>query len=149
MDKLKTEAFQEKNQMLSNMKSIILSTVDQRGKPNASYAPSVIDENGSFFIYISTLSKHTQNLLNNSKVSMMIIEDETNSENLFARKRFTIKGKSEALNEMLKYTKYNWIALLDVDDKWLPQKLESQITYMNNLLFVFDRISYVSLILFL
>ena len=43
-----------------------------------------------------------------------------------------IKGKSEALNEMLKYTKYNWIALLDVDDKWLPQKLESQITYMNN-----------------
>ena len=97
MDKLKIEAFKEKNQMLSNMKSIILSTVDQHGKPNASYAPSVIDENGSFFIYISTLSKHTQNLLNNSKVSMMIIEDETNSENLFARKRFTIKGKSEAI----------------------------------------------------
>jgi glycosyltransferase involved in cell wall biosynthesis len=45
---------------------------------------------------------------------------------------YNIKGKSEALNEMLKYTKYNWIALLDVDDKWLPQKLESQITYMND-----------------
>lgn len=43
-----------------------------------------------------------------------------------------IKGKSEALNEMLKYTKYNWIALLDADDKWLPKKLESQIQYMNN-----------------
>lgn len=43
-----------------------------------------------------------------------------------------IKGKSEALNEMLKYTKYDWIALLDVDDKWLPKKLESQIPFMNN-----------------
>jgi len=45
---------------------------------------------------------------------------------------YTIKGKSQALNEMLKYTKYNWIALLDVDDKWLPKKLESQIQFINN-----------------
>lgn len=43
-----------------------------------------------------------------------------------------VKGKSEALNEMLKYTKYNWIALLDVDDKWLPKKLESQMQYIDN-----------------
>lgn len=43
-----------------------------------------------------------------------------------------VKGKSEALNEMLKYTNYNWIALLDVDDKWLPKKLESQIQYIDN-----------------
>ena len=43
-----------------------------------------------------------------------------------------IKGKSEALNEMLKYTKYKWIALLDVDDKWLPKKLASQIPYIDN-----------------
>ena len=45
---------------------------------------------------------------------------------------YTINGKSEALNEMIKYTKYNWIALLDVDDKWLPKKLESQIQFINN-----------------
>jgi teichuronic acid biosynthesis glycosyltransferase TuaG len=42
-----------------------------------------------------------------------------------------IKGKSEALNEMLKYTKYNFIALLDVDDKWLQKKLECQINFIN------------------
>lgn len=45
---------------------------------------------------------------------------------------YNIKGKSEALNEMLKYAKYNWIALLDVDDKWLPKKLESQIQLMKD-----------------
>ena len=33
---------------------------------------------------------------------------------------------------MLKYTKYNWICLLDVDDKWLPYKLQNQIQYMEN-----------------
>ena len=43
-----------------------------------------------------------------------------------------VKGKSEALNEMIKYCNYDWIALLDVDDKWLPKKLECQFTYMND-----------------
>ena len=43
-----------------------------------------------------------------------------------------IKGKSNALNKMLEYCNYDWIALLDVDDKWLPKKLESQINYMND-----------------
>ncbi len=43
-----------------------------------------------------------------------------------------VKGKSEALNEMVKFAKYNWIALLDVDDKWLFNKLEMQIPFINN-----------------
>lgn len=44
---------------------------------------------------------------------------------------YTIKGKSIALNEMIKYCQYDWISLIDVDDKWLPKKLESQIPYIN------------------
>jgi teichuronic acid biosynthesis glycosyltransferase TuaG len=40
------------------------------------------------------------------------------------------KGKSNALNEMLKYSKANYIALLDVDDIWLPNKLQSQIQFI-------------------
>ena len=43
---------------------------------------------------------------------------------------YEIKGKSNALNEMIKYCQYDWISLIDVDDKWLPKKLESQIPYM-------------------
>lgn len=43
-----------------------------------------------------------------------------------------IKGKSNALNEMINYCKYDWVSLLDVDDKWLPKKLESQIPHMDN-----------------
>ena len=36
---------------------------------------------------------------------------------------YPIKGKANALNEMLKYAQYNWIALLDVDDIWHNDKL--------------------------
>lgn len=39
---------------------------------------------------------------------------------------YQIKGKSNTLNEMKKYCKYEYIALLDVDDIWHPQKLEIQ-----------------------
>lgn len=43
-----------------------------------------------------------------------------------------IKGKSEALNEMLRHCQYDWVSLLDVDDKWLPLKLTSQLPYMTD-----------------
>ena len=45
-----------------------------------------------------------------------------------------IKGKSNALNVMVQYCNYNYVALLDVDDIWLPGKLDAQIFYLN----VFD-----------
>jgi GT2 family glycosyltransferase len=39
-------------------------------------------------------------------------------------------GKSETLNEMIKYCDYEWISLLDVDYKWEPCKLERQMKYI-------------------
>ena len=41
-----------------------------------------------------------------------------------------LKGKSNSLNKMLEFCKYNWVSLLDVDDKWLPEKLERQVPFM-------------------
>ena len=43
---------------------------------------------------------------------------------------YTISNKANALNKMLEYTTYDWIALLDVDDKWNSKKLEYQIPFM-------------------
>jgi teichuronic acid biosynthesis glycosyltransferase TuaG len=42
-----------------------------------------------------------------------------------------IKGKSNALNVMVQYCNYNYVALLDVDDAWLPEKLAAQSFYLN------------------
>ena len=39
------------------------------------------------------------------------------------------KGKSATLNQMLPECAYNYVALLDVDDIWLPLKLEAQLPF--------------------
>ena len=44
---------------------------------------------------------------------------------------FKIKGKSNTLNEMIKVCNFSYIALLDVDDIWHPQKLEIQSQALN------------------
>jgi len=41
-----------------------------------------------------------------------------------------VAGKSEAMNEMVKYANYPYIAILDADDFWLPNKLEKQIQWV-------------------
>jgi len=45
---------------------------------------------------------------------------------------FTIKGKANALNEMVKYCNYDYVAILDVDDIWHPDKLKLQRPFINN-----------------
>lgn len=55
-----------------------------------------------------------------------------NNDNIKVLDLHYIKGKSNALNEMLKHIQYNWICILDVDDIWLPDKLEKQIPYMKD-----------------
>lgn len=44
---------------------------------------------------------------------------------------FETKGKSETLNKMLDYCSFDYVALLDVDDIWLPEKLNVQKEYLN------------------
>lgn len=41
------------------------------------------------------------------------------------------KGKSNTLNAMLEHCRYPYVALLDVDDKWMYSKLEMQVKYLN------------------
>lgn len=43
----------------------------------------------------------------------------------------TVKGKSETLNELVKYCTFHYIALIDVDDIWLPLKLEKQVSIIH------------------
>lgn len=42
-----------------------------------------------------------------------------------------IQGKSNTLNEMIKYCKYDYVALLDVDDIWHDEKLQVQSQILN------------------
>ena len=83
------EAKQEFDTLISSFSSIQIASVDKNGLPEVSYSPSVLDNYNNFYVYVSELSKHTENMLNNCNVSLMIIEDETLADIIFARKRVT------------------------------------------------------------
>ncbi len=73
--------------LLRGFLSIQLGTANHAGVPEASYSPSVADEEGNFYIHVSELASHTSNLRDCARASVLIIEDESTAENLFARKR--------------------------------------------------------------
>lgn len=77
--------------------SIILATAELNAEPNASYAPFVMDQNQNIFIYISYISQHAKNIANNENVSVMFIEDEKESKQIFARKRLTYQCKGKVI----------------------------------------------------
>jgi glycosyltransferase involved in cell wall biosynthesis len=53
------------------------------------------------------------------------------------------KGKSKTLNKLIQESKYDWIALQDDDDFWMPNKLEKQIPLINNYDVIGTFISYI------
>lgn len=44
----------------------------------------------------------------------------------------SVKNKADAIHELLAVTQSKWIALIDCDDMWLPEKLEHQIKSIMN-----------------
>ncbi|WP_298939395.1 heme utilization protein HutZ [uncultured Psychromonas sp.] len=73
---------------MSSKKTLQLATVDVNGRPNISYAPFVQDADG-YYVLISEMARHTQNIFANPVVSLMLIEDESDANNLYARTRLT------------------------------------------------------------
>ncbi len=75
--------------LLQAFQSVILGSVNAEGKPDASYTPAILDDARNFYVYVSALSAHTANLRDTGHVSVMIIEDESASAQIFARRRLT------------------------------------------------------------
>ena len=78
---------------LSDIKTTVIGTINEDNTPFSSYAPYVY-ENNRFYIYISNIATHAQNIQRNPKASLFFIEDESKSENLFARKRVSLQCDS-------------------------------------------------------
>ena len=71
------------------LRSAMLSTVSADGSPQASYAPFLIDADKTLYIYVSGLSAHTANLKQTGRASVLLIEDEAETQEIFARRRLT------------------------------------------------------------
>jgi len=81
---------------ISNIKTAVIGTLDSKNHPFSSYAPYVYDNN-SFYIYISDIATHAKNIQTNPNSSLFFIEDESKTDNLFARKRISLQCISKKI----------------------------------------------------
>lgn len=89
----KEDALKTLRRLLSDYKTASLATVDENGSPQVSYTPVAVEGPGqSLYLFVSELSAHTANLRRKGEASLLLMEDEQTSEQLFARNRLTLKG---------------------------------------------------------
>ncbi|MGE4514464.1 MAG: HugZ family protein [Chryseobacterium sp.] len=83
-------------ELIERTKSVILATIDAEGSPNSSYAPFVhVDK--TFYILVSFMAKHTKNLADGRKTSVMLIEDESATKQIYARERLTFEASTSQI----------------------------------------------------
>ena len=84
--------------LLQSSHSIQLATLNDHGQPEISYAP-YIRYNNHFYLYLSSLAKHSRNLVLNPEFSCMVIEDEAGCKQPFARKRLRATAVSSVVDK--------------------------------------------------
>jgi len=87
------------NNFKQSVKTLQLSTLTVEGKPNASYSPFVVDKQGNFYIFVSQLAGHTQDLLANQQASILLIQDEADTRQIFARRRISYQCDVEPVSD--------------------------------------------------
>ncbi|MFJ7974197.1 pyridoxamine 5'-phosphate oxidase family protein [Peribacillus sp. JNUCC 23] len=73
-------------QFVESRKNLILSLIDDEGKPFSSYAPFV-KKDGKLYIYISRIAEHYDLMEKNEFVDALLIADESSTPNKFATER--------------------------------------------------------------
>lgn len=81
---------------IKDFQSTVLGTLDEKGLPFGSYAPFVHYEH-KFYIFISNVAQHARNLQRTGKTSLLFVEDESKTEQIFARKRISLQCSSEMI----------------------------------------------------
>jgi putative heme iron utilization protein len=92
----------------------VLSTIslDVPGYPFGSVTPYCVDQNGQPIIYISYIAQHTRNIIADPRVSLTVIEEDSNSDDVQARGRVTCIANARQLDEsvgndvMARYFRY-------------------------------------------
>lgn len=82
---------QEVELFLETFQALVMASLTPEGEPHASTAPYIRIGN-DFYILISTVAQHGRNLLASKKVSLLFAEDESITQQPFARKRITIEA---------------------------------------------------------
>jgi len=83
---------------------------------------SVLEQTFENWELIIGINGHPQD----SEIYLRAKEYEQRSPKIKVFDFYTIKGKSDVLNEMIRHCKYDYVAILDVDDIWHKDKLRIQ-----------------------
>lgn len=81
---------QKLSELLSGYQSVVLGTQGDNGYPFSSYAPFYYDGE-VVYIFISDIATHAKNIQTTLRASALFIEDESQSANIFARKRISLQ----------------------------------------------------------
>ena len=92
---LSGEMAEEAATLLGSFKTLQMATASASGEPEASYAPFVRIDDNAFYICVSNLSRHTGHLVANGRASVLIVEDESASPQLFTRRRLVFDCGAE------------------------------------------------------
>ena len=118
---MQTRLSEEVINLVHARKSLLLATVCEDGSPYASYAPFAIGEQ-CLYILISDIAVHALNLAREPRASVLVIEDEDNCEELFARIRVNYRVVAEQI-ETGKIEWHNAVAKLVARHGERPGKL--------------------------
>ncbi|OLQ87653.1 heme utilization protein HutZ [Vibrio ponticus] len=97
-ERLQNRLEPEIQEFRDSRKTLQLATISEQGIPNATYAPFAFDKRG-YYILVSDIAAHGKNLKTNRNVSILMIEDENESKQIYARKRLTFDTKAELVEK--------------------------------------------------
>ncbi|MGX4600520.1 HugZ family pyridoxamine 5'-phosphate oxidase [Faecalimicrobium sp. JNUCC 81] len=86
-------------QLLKNQKSLMISSIDKDNNPAISYAPFVMIGE-KIYVYLSKAANHYYNLRDNKKCAVMIIEDESLAQTIFARARLSFDCEAKIVEDV-------------------------------------------------
>lgn len=69
-------------------KTMMMATQTEDATPHISYSPYALIE-GKYYVFLSALAAHTRHLVERPQASIMLIEDEQDTRNLYARARLS------------------------------------------------------------
>jgi putative heme iron utilization protein len=85
-------------QLISQQQTLLLASRNQAGNADISYAPYHYDD-FKFYIVVSDLAKHSQNLRSHPQASIMFIEPEAQAANPFARQRLSFDCQVQEISQ--------------------------------------------------
>jgi glycosyltransferase involved in cell wall biosynthesis len=95
-------------------------------------AGSVIQQTYKSWQLIIGINGHTQNSEIEHQAKSIIDKLDADKKYDILVKYYDTKGKANTMNAMVADSKYEYIAILDVDDYWVPDKLEIQVPYLTS-----------------